>query len=219
MYRSRALSLAGAALLALAVSAPTIAAIPAAQAGEWHRNNYNAGEEQLSCDQEHRLSAARAPLQGIAAARGALQHRDLGELGKAFRGQPGERSERADLLGPGPRERSGHALELEHQVVLQHARPMGPGGLLDLEHRRLDLARLEVRDVDLGVALELLQLLREHHRAEVARDLGEVAFALGVPFLPTTIIADTDGRLRYRVTGEIDTATLRRLLGEVSGSS
>ena len=45
---------------------------------------------------------------------------------------------------------------------------------------------------------------------------GHAAFALGVPFLPTTIFADADGRLRYRVTGEIDAATLDKLLAEVS---
>jgi len=49
------------------------------------------------------------------------------------------------------------------------------GGLLDLEHGGLDLPGLEVRDVDLGAALELLQLLRERLRTEMARDLGEVA--------------------------------------------
>src|SRR4051812_3029653 len=45
------------------------------------------------------------------------------------------------------------ALELEHQVVLQHAGTERPGAFLDLQHRRLDLPGLHVRDVDLGRAL------------------------------------------------------------------
>src|SRR6185503_12901930 len=45
---------------------------------------------------------------------------------------------------------AGRTLELEHQVVLQHLRPVLARALLDLEHRGLDLARLQVRDVDLG---------------------------------------------------------------------
>ena len=49
MHRSRLVALAAPALLALAISAPTMAAVPGAQDAEWHRNNYNAGEEQLTC--------------------------------------------------------------------------------------------------------------------------------------------------------------------------
>ena len=49
MQRPRAFSLPAAVVLALAASAPVIAATPDGQAGEWHRNNYNAGEEQLFC--------------------------------------------------------------------------------------------------------------------------------------------------------------------------
>jgi cytochrome c biogenesis protein CcmG/thiol:disulfide interchange protein DsbE len=45
---------------------------------------------------------------------------------------------------------------------------------------------------------------------------GELARRFGVPFLPTTVVIDADGRLRYRVTGEIDAATLDRLLADVS---
>src|SRR5258708_707156 len=70
-------------------------------------------------------------------------------------------------------------LELEDQIVLQHARLERARALLDLEHGRLDLAGLHVRDVDLGVALELRQLLGEHRRAQVARNLGELAFLVG----------------------------------------
>lgn len=49
MHRTRLVALAGPALLALAISAPTMAAVPGAQEAEWHRNNYNAGEEQQTC--------------------------------------------------------------------------------------------------------------------------------------------------------------------------
>lgn len=47
---------------------------------------------------------------------------------------------------------------------------------------------------------------------------GELAYRFGVPFLPTTVIVDADGNLRYRVTGEIDEATLRELLAEVASA-
>src|SRR5512134_3375591 len=70
-------------------------------------------------------------------------------------------------------------LELQHQVVLQHARPEVARALLDLEHRGLDLAGLEMRDVDLGIALELGELLGERRRTKVARDLGELALLVG----------------------------------------
>src|SRR6185503_15077080 len=70
---------------------------------------------------------------------------------------------------------AGRMLELEHQVVLQHLRPVLARALLDLEHGRLDLARLEVRDVDLGVDLQLGEFLGERRRAQVARHLGELA--------------------------------------------
>src|SRR5262245_59297608 len=71
------------------------------------------------------------------------------------------------------------ASELEHQVVLQHARAEAAGAFLDLQHGRLDLARLEVRDVDLRAALELGELLGEGLRAEVARDLGQLLLLVG----------------------------------------
>lgn len=51
MHRSRLVALAAPALLALAISAPTMAAVPGAQDAEWHRNNYNAGEERLVCQE------------------------------------------------------------------------------------------------------------------------------------------------------------------------
>src|SRR5262245_40923175 len=44
--------------------------------------------------------------------------------------------------------------ELEYLPVLQHARPVGAGAFLDLLHGELDLAGLQVRDPDLGIAVE-----------------------------------------------------------------
>jgi hypothetical protein len=51
MNRVRLLTLALAVAGGLAISAPTVAATrdAAPSSGEWHRNNYNAGEEQLFC--------------------------------------------------------------------------------------------------------------------------------------------------------------------------
>jgi thiol-disulfide isomerase/thioredoxin len=47
-------------------------------------------------------------------------------------------------------------------------------------------------------------------------EAGELAYRFGVPFLPTTVIVDAEGNLRYRVTGAIDAATLRELVERVS---
>src|SRR5712664_120864 len=82
-------------------------------------------------------------------------------------------------LPRGARQRGGQHLEFQHQIVLQHARPERAGALLDLLHGRLDLARLHVRDEDLGIALELGELLGQRLRAEVARDLREMALLVG----------------------------------------
>jgi hypothetical protein len=51
MNRIRLLTLAAAVAVGLAMSAPTVSATPGAapSLGEWHRNNYNQGEEQLVC--------------------------------------------------------------------------------------------------------------------------------------------------------------------------
>ena len=45
---------------------------------------------------------------------------------------------------------------------------------------------------------------------------GDLAFRFGVPFLPTTVLIDADGQLRYRVTGAIDEETLADLLSRVA---
>jgi thiol-disulfide isomerase/thioredoxin len=43
-----------------------------------------------------------------------------------------------------------------------------------------------------------------------------LAYRFGVPFLPATIVIDADGRLRYRVVGELDRETLDRLIAQAS---
>lgn len=45
---------------------------------------------------------------------------------------------------------------------------------------------------------------------------GYLAYRFGAPFLPVTVVIDADGRLRYRVVGEIDRETLDRLVEEAS---
>jgi thiol-disulfide isomerase/thioredoxin len=44
---------------------------------------------------------------------------------------------------------------------------------------------------------------------------GSLAYRFGVPFLPTTFVIDADGQMRFKVTGEIDAETLRRLVDDV----
>jgi cytochrome c biogenesis protein CcmG, thiol:disulfide interchange protein DsbE len=43
---------------------------------------------------------------------------------------------------------------------------------------------------------------------------GDVAFALGSRFMPTTVIFDTEGRLAGRIFGEVTASSLQRLLDE-----
>jgi thiol-disulfide isomerase/thioredoxin len=45
---------------------------------------------------------------------------------------------------------------------------------------------------------------------------GSLAYRFGVPYLPATIIADANGRLRYRVVGAMDAQTLRDLLAKAA---
>lgn len=46
---------------------------------------------------------------------------------------------------------------------------------------------------------------------------GGVAFLFEVPFLPTTIVIDAEGQLRFRVVGEIDRETLADLIARAGG--
>jgi len=48
---------------------------------------------------------------------------------------------------------------------------------------------------------------------------GYLAYRFGAPFLPTTIVIDAEGRLRFRVVGEIDRETLDRLVRRASTPS
>jgi cytochrome c biogenesis protein CcmG/thiol:disulfide interchange protein DsbE len=45
---------------------------------------------------------------------------------------------------------------------------------------------------------------------------GDLAYRFGVPFLPTTVVIDADGRLRYRIAGAIDEEILADLLSRVT---
>jgi thiol-disulfide isomerase/thioredoxin len=47
---------------------------------------------------------------------------------------------------------------------------------------------------------------------------GSLAYRFAVPYLPATIIADANGRLRYRVVGAIDAATLRDLVAKAAAA-
>jgi hypothetical protein len=48
---------------------------------------------------------------------------------------------------------------------------------------------------------------------------GYLSYRFEVPFLPATIVIGADGRLRFRVVGEIDRETLDRLVEEASAPS
>jgi len=50
----------------------------------------------------------------------------------------------------------------------------------------------------------------------LADPAGELATRFGVPGLPTTVVIDAEGRLRYRVAGAIDEETLDDLLSRVT---
>ena len=47
---------------------------------------------------------------------------------------------------------------------------------------------------------------------------GDLAYRFGVPFLPTTIVIDAEGQLRYRIAGAIDEETLADLLSRVTAA-
>jgi len=59
---------------------------------------------------------------------------------------------------------------------LQRADAVRRVELADLGHHRVELAGLDVRDVDLHAALELRELLAQRRRAQVAADACELAF-------------------------------------------
>jgi peroxiredoxin len=46
-------------------------------------------------------------------------------------------------------------------------------------------------------------------------DSGRTWAAWRVPYQPVTVIVDRQGRIAHRVTGEIDEATLRKLLDDL----
>jgi hypothetical protein len=47
---------------------------------------------------------------------------------------------------------------------------------------------------------------------------GSLAYRFAVPYLPATIIADANGRLRFRVVGAIDATTLRDLMAKAAAA-
>ena len=59
MNRIRLVSVAAALVLTLGTSASAVAVTPGSQAAEWHRNNYNAGEEVLTCREDARSWTCR----------------------------------------------------------------------------------------------------------------------------------------------------------------
>src|SRR5438552_2417739 len=60
--------------------------------------------------------------------------------------------------------------KFENLIVLQHARPVLTGVLLDFLHSELDFAGLQMRDIDLRATFEFCELLGEHARTKVLRN-------------------------------------------------
>jgi hypothetical protein len=56
--------------------------------------------------------------------------------------------------------------------------PEVTGAGLDFSHRQLDLAGLQMTDIDLGSDRQLLQLIRQHLRTQVLGDFGKPLFAI-----------------------------------------
>lgn len=73
---------------------------------------------------------------------------------------------------------------------------------------------IDERD-DPAAALEWIEEFEVAYPS-LADPSGYLAYRFGAPFLPVTIVIDADGRLRFRVVGEIDRATLDRLVEEAS---
>ena len=99
--------------------------------------------------------------------------------------------------------------EREQPVLAEAARDQGPEGAYFLG--------IDERD-DPAAALEWLDR-HDVPYPSLADPSGYLAYRLGAPFLPVTVIIDADGRLRFRVVGEVDRATIDRLIAEVAGSA
>jgi DsbE subfamily thiol:disulfide oxidoreductase len=83
------------------------------------------------------------------------------------------------------------------------------------EHGAVSFVGVNFRDQE-DAALEWLSRYDVPYPS-VADPNGQLATRFGVTTgLPTTIVVDADGRFRYRVLGELDAATLERLLREVA---
>lgn len=96
--------------------------------------------------------------------------------------------------------------EREQPILAEAARDQGPEGAFFLG--------IDVRD-DAAAALEWLDR-HDVPYPSLADPSGYLAYRFGAPFLPATIVIDAQGRLRYRVVGEIDRETLGRLIREAS---
>lgn len=96
--------------------------------------------------------------------------------------------------------------EREQPVLVQAHRDAGTGGAFFLGINERDDPKAALRWVrEYGVAYPSL-----------VDPSGYLADRFGAPFLPVTVLIDADGRLRYRVVGEIDRATLDRLIADAS---
>src|SRR5262249_19642753 len=87
---------------------------------------------------------------------------------------------------------------------------------LDFLHRELDLAGLQMRDIDFRAPLQLGELLRQHARTQVLRDDRELPFPVAERRLYDQVLEVCDlvdehpeGVVRRRVTGEHQAALSR----------
>jgi DsbE subfamily thiol:disulfide oxidoreductase len=82
------------------------------------------------------------------------------------------------------------------------------------QHRDVSFVGVDYRDQD-DAARDWISRYDVPYPS-VADPFGSLGYGFGVTTgLPTTIVIDADGRLRYRVLGELDAATLERLLRNV----
>jgi thiol-disulfide isomerase/thioredoxin len=96
--------------------------------------------------------------------------------------------------------------EREQPVLAEAARDQGPKGAFFLG--------IDERD-DPAAALAWLDRYDVPYPS-LADPSGYLAYRFGAPFLPVTVIVDADGRLRFRVVGEVDRRTIDRLIDEVA---